>query len=133
MSAKKPLSHMSFAAIALLISALPALAQTESAKNKASQHTSGGIEAIQIASLTSQRLNVHRNSVTTVKVNRKQSAFSLDKFMAAGSQSSTSDSFAWQTAGVPQPKMTGSDDNELASRNRITFVPSKGQKLPCQQ
>src|SRR5262245_3760923 len=132
----KKLSHLSFASIALLVAALPALAQTKSVENEMAKSTSDQIVATQVAALAGERLSVHKSAPTSAAVpvaSSKQTSLSLERFKQAASQSTATSSFAAQSTIFAQPKLIDSNDNDTASRKRITFVPSRGQKLPCQQ
>ena len=128
----KRVSHLSFAAIALLVAALPALAQTESVGNETAKSTSDRIEATQVAALAGERLSVHKTapkSAAAPAASAKQPSLSLAQFMEAASQSTVTP----LSTVFAQPKVIDSNHNETASRKGITFVPSRGQKLPCQQ
>ena len=132
MSAQKTLSQLSFAAIALVIAAIPCFAQTDSAT------TPTEIASNQIAANYARRTSSRPESVVVAeaKVDQKQTTFSATKFMHAVSAPAS-----FQTnANSSTPTIVLNDPNDLdatklavdkpAVTKRITFVPSKGQRIP---
>lgn len=131
MSSQKRVSQVSFAAVALLAAALPCLAQTENSRNR--NLTNHGTE---IATLRNERLAVHKaeSKTSSDKTIARTTNASRDKFnetiaqamsAASGFQSNASFSESdWQKA------QTVSNQFESTASKTITFVPSRGQKLP---
>jgi hypothetical protein len=132
MSNHKRLSQLSFAAVALLAAAIPGLAQTESRQARALKPT----QTAEIAALRNERLSADKAAPKTsaeAKAN-ETAALSRGKFNRAIAQataitpgfmnSTTLSESDWQkTRSV-------SNSGESNSAKRITFVPSRGQKLP---
>ena len=130
MSNQKRLSHLSFAAAALLAAALPCFAQTES--NQARNNQAGNLnttEVTQIAALATERLSVNKTETkkaSDAKVSEKRPTLSFDQFRQAAKGSSSPTLF-WR------PKFRSAErfENRRQRRNgfaQITFVPSKGQE-----
>ena len=132
MSSQKRLSHLSFAAAALLAAALPCFAQTES--NQLRNNQAGNLnatEVTQIAALATERITVNRAETMkadSAKMSEQRPTLSVDHFRQAAKGSSSADAFP-TTRIFAAPKVKPADNDETASR-KITFVPSKGQKLP---
>jgi hypothetical protein len=132
MSNQKSLSHLSFAAAALLAAALPCFAQTES--NQARNNQAGNLnatEVTQIAALGTERVIVNKaetKKTAEAKMSEKRATLSADQFVQAAKVSSSADAFL-ATQIFAAPKVKPNDNDETVSR-KITFVPSKGQKLP---
>ena len=132
MSNQKRLSHLSFAAAALLAAALPCFAQTES--KQAINNQAGNLnatEVTQIAALATERLSVNKSETKkadNAKVIEQRSAFSVEQFRQAARGSSSAEAIL-ATRIFAAPKVKPDDNEETVSR-KITFVPSKGQKLP---
>jgi|SRR6185503_3643027 len=130
MSAQKTLSQLSFAAIALVIAAIPCFAQTDSVVTP-TETTSNEIAAVNYARRTiSQPESV---VVAEAKVDRKQATFSATRFMQAVN---TPASFEMKlNSSTPTIVLNDLDAEKLAverpaSSKRITFVPSRGQRIP---
>jgi hypothetical protein len=132
MSSQKRLSQISFAAAALLVAALPCLAQTEAGGNR--NLTNKGTE---IATLLNERLGVRKAEAKTAadaKVARTTNSSVRDKFNETIAQAISSTPVLksnvtiseadWQKAQRPDAPA------ESTSAKGITFVPSRGQKLP---
>ena len=130
MTNQKRLSQVSFAAVALLAAALPCLAQTE-LSNRRTAPTN------EIAILHNERHgvakaepkvtsadNVNPKSANTSR-NKLNEAFALATSSTAGFRSNTTISENdWQ-----KTRRVGNAAESTATRT-ITFVPSRGQKLP---
>ena len=130
MTIQKQLSHLSFAAIALVFAALPALAQTGSADNQtAVVTTSNSIASEQVAVVSKERPSIPTIVVTPATTSEKrQPSFSMTQFMKSvtAEPAAISDSTIFNFTSVEKPR----NDNSAKS---ITFVPSRGPKLPWQQ
>ena len=137
MSNQKTLSQLSFAAVALLAAAIPCLAQTESPNARHSQAGAPNLaQTAEIAALRNERLSVHKAAPKTAseaKVN-KTATPSSDKFNRAIAQvTSNTTGFSNSTTLSEsdwQKTRRLANDDESSSSKRITFVPSRGQKLP---
>ena len=132
MTIQKQLSHLSFAAIILVFAALPALAQTVSvADQTAGVPTSNLVQSDQVAALRKDRLRIPTKEsaiVVAPAVTEKQPSFSRTQFMKAATESAAiSDSTVFQFNGIDNANKAF--DTSLKS---ITFVPSRGPKLPWQ-
>jgi hypothetical protein len=139
MSNQKRLSQLSFAAVALLAAAIPCLAQTESSNARHNQADAQDLaQTTEIATLRNERLSVHKaaaapTAASEARVN-KTAILSRDKFQSAIAQvtsitpgfsnSTTLSQSDWQKTR----RLTNGDDSNSAKR--VTFVPSRGQKLP---
>src|SRR5947207_1967839 len=137
MSNQKRLSRLSFAVIALLAAALPCLAQTEAGKARNSQAADlNPGHASEIAALGNERLSVHKASKTAdVRITEKQGSLARARFEQSIEQAATaSPAFGTNPTAVSesdwQKTRRLSNDNESISPKRITFVPSRGQRLP---
>ena len=130
MTIQKQLSHLSFAAIMLVFAALPALAQTGSADNQtAVVTTSNSVASEQVAAVRTDRVSVPTIVVTPpVNTNEKpQPSFSATQFIKSVTASAEiSNSTAFEFTTIEKPR------TETSSKS-ITFVPSRGPKLPWQQ
>jgi hypothetical protein len=131
MTNHKRLSQISFAAIAL-VAALPCLAQTESNNHGNSMKT---VQSNEIATLRRERLSAPRAELKMDKITAAEATSSAqEKFNKAIAQATAS------TSGfVSTPTISENDwqqTQRLADRaastetKSITFVPSRGQKLP---
>lgn len=133
MSAQKTLSQLSFAIIALFIAALPCFAQTESVTAPADQ--SRVTSANQVAVNNIRRMGTLRSEsfvVAEVERSKSQPAFSATKFMQAVSESGSLENETKSAARTISINFdtTNFDGEKAASSRRITFVPSKGQRIP---
>jgi hypothetical protein len=136
MSNQKTLSRLSFVAIVLLAAALPCLAQTKSTPARNNQTGDMNLrQETEIAVLGSERLNVYKaepRTVSDIKVGEQQRNLARARFQQSIDQASsatptfptTISESDWQKA-----RSLGNDDESSATK-RITFVPSRGQKLP---
>ena len=120
MTIQKQLSHLSFAAILLVFAALPALAQTGSVDNQTAVATA----------LHKNRLNIPTKESTIVVApanTEKQPSFSATQFMQSATEPAViSDRKVFEFTSLEKPRF-----NETPSKS-ITFVPSRGPKLPWQ-
>jgi hypothetical protein len=128
MSAQKTLSRLSFAAIALFITAIPVFAQTEPAKTEQ-------VSAPTQIAVNNVRRTYHSEPtvINPAKADKKQPAFSTTKFMHAVNESASLDNDS--CSSMPTIVLNNFDNTKLNlqkpdSSKRITFVPSKGQRIP---
>jgi hypothetical protein len=129
MTIQKQLSHLSFAAIMLVFAALPALAQTGSVDNQtAVATTSILVESDRVALLRKDRSSVPTKESAIViapALTEQQPSFSVNQFMKSATDPAViSDSTVFGFTNVEKPRK--------ASSKAITFVPSRGPKLPWQ-
>ena len=128
MTIQKQLSHLSFAAIMLVFAALPALAQTGSVEDQTAVATTSNSD--QVAALRKDRLNIPTKESTIVvapAITEKQPSFSVTQFMKSATEPAMiSDSTVFEFTSVEKPRF-----NESSSKT-ITFIPSRGPKLPWQ-
>jgi hypothetical protein len=121
----------------LLAAAIPCLAQTESPNARHGQtDAQNPARTAEIATLRNERLSVHKAAPTDAseaKVN-KTATLSRDKFNSAIAQvTSNTPGFSNSTTlseSEWQKTRRLSNGDESSSAKRITFVPSRGQKLP---
>src|SRR5262245_21113482 len=130
MSAQKTLSQLSFAAIALAIAAIPCFAQTNSVVTP-TETASNEIAAVNYARRTSHQ--PESVVVAEPKVDHKQTTFSAARFMQAVNTPASFETKLNST--TPTIVLNDLDAEKLAvqkpaSSNRITFVPSRGQRIP---
>ena len=133
MTIQKQLSHLSFAAIMLVFAALPALAQTGSVDNQtAVVTTSTQVEAEQVAALRKDRSSIPTKESTIVvapTVTEKQPSFSATQFMKSVTEPAVvTDGKVFEFTSLEKP---GKTFNQTSPKS-ITFVPSRGPKLPWQ-
>ena len=126
MSAQKTLSQLSFAAIALFIFAIPCFAQTETATT---EQTSASTQV----AVNNVRRTYHAapTVVATSDAKQNQPAFSATEFMQALNESSSFETKS--SSSTPTLVLNDFDQTRLekpAASKRITFVPSKGPRLP---
>jgi hypothetical protein len=129
MTIQKQLSHLSFAAIMLVFAALPALAQTGSVDNQSAVATTSNlVESGQVAALRKDHLSIPAKESTIVvapALTEQQPSFSVNQFMKSATEPAViSDSTVFEFTNVETPRK--------ASSKGITFVPSRGPKLPWQ-
>lgn len=129
MSAQKTLSQLSFAAIALVIAAIPCFAQTDSVATPTETNSN------QIATNYARRANSRSESVVAAeaKVDQKQTTFSAARFMQAVNSPASFETTL--NSSTPTIVLNDLDVEKLAleksaSSKRITFVPSRGQRIP---
>lgn len=129
MTIQKQLSHLSFAAIMLVFAALPALAQTGSVDSQTAIAFTSNSE--QVVALRRDRLSIPAKESTIViapAITEKQPSFSATQFMKSATEpAAISDSTAFEFTSLEKPRF-----NETSSKS-ITFVPSRGPKLPWLQ
>ena len=136
MSSQKTLSQLSFVVIALLAAALPCWAQTKSTEARNNQAGDMNLrQSIEIATLGSERLNVYRAEAkpkSAATAMETQRSIARAKFQQSIDQaSSASPAFLATTSESDWQKTRRlAVDDESTSATRITFVPSRGQKLP---
>ena len=136
MSNQKNISRLSLVVIALLAAALPALAQTKSTQTRNDQTGDSIVTpATEIAALGSERLNVYKAEAKpwseAMGLEQKQSHARARFQQSIEAASSASPAFLttisesdWQ-----KTRQLGNDESSTSAK-RITFVPSRGQKLP---
>jgi hypothetical protein len=136
MSGKRRLSQLSFAAAALLISAVAASAQTESKAGVIQDRAMSFGEDAQIARLGSERLSIRRNEAKKTSESRiadPRPGLSRGQFIEAARQTSFANpGLGSQSAFLNSPKAPRETDQNESGSRVFTFVPSRGQKLPCQ-
>jgi hypothetical protein len=129
MSNQKTVSQISLAAIALLAAALPCLAQTESGKTR-----NLNVQGTEIATLRKERLSVPRAELkTTPDVTAVSTSAARDRFNATIADATSANSAFTSktfTASDWQKTQKLSSEYDSISSKSITFVPSRGQKLP---
>ena len=136
MSSQKTLSQLSFVIIALLAAALPCLAKTKSTQARDNQTGNMSVrQGAEIAALGSERLNVYKpetKSVADATVFEQQRNQTRAKFQQSIDQvSAAAPSFLTTLSESDWQKTQRlANDDEQTSAKRITFVPSRGQKLP---
>ena len=122
MTIQKQLSHLSFAAIMLVFAALPALAQTGSVDNQTAVATT----------LHRNHLSIPTKESTIVvapATTEKQPLFSAIQFMKSVTEPAViTDGKVFESTSLERP---GKTFNETSPKS-ITFVPSRGPKLPWQ-
>ena len=120
MTIQKQLSHLSFAAIMLVFAALPALAQTGTVDNQTAVATT----------LRKDRLSFPTKESTIVAapaVTETQPSFSITQFMQSATEPAViTDSKVFEFSSLEKPRF-----NETSPKS-ITFVPSRGPKMPWQ-
>ncbi|HEX7295574.1 MAG TPA: hypothetical protein VF251_07465 [Pyrinomonadaceae bacterium] len=128
MSAQKTVSQLSFAAIALFIAAIPCFAQTEKAMTEQmSASTQVAVNSVR------RTYRTEPTDVAASEAKQKQLAFSPTAFMQAVNESTSFETKS--SSSTPTLVLNDFDQTRLvlekpASSKRITFVPSKGQRIP---
>ena len=123
MTTQKQISHLSFAAIILVFAALPALAQTGSVDNQTAVATALRKERVSIPTTKESTI------VVAPAITEKQPSFSITQFMKSATEPTMiTDSKAFGFTSIEKPRTAF---NETSSK-AITFVPSRGPKLPWQ-
>jgi len=134
MSSKKTLSQLSFVVIALLAAALPSWAQTKSTETRNNQAGDMNLrQATEIAALGSERLNVYKAEAKPISAAMEQQrSIARAKFQQSIDQASSASPAFLATVSESDWQKTRrlANDDESTSATRITFVPSRGQKLP---
>jgi hypothetical protein len=131
MTIQKQLSHLSFAAIMLVFAALPALAQTGAVDSQtAVAVTSNLVESDQLAALRKDRVSLPTKGspiVVAPAIAEKQTSFSATQFMKSVTEPTViSDSRVYGFTSLETPRKSFSE----TSSKSITFVPSRGPKVP---
>ena len=128
MTIQKQLSHLSFAAIMLVFAALPALAQTGSIDSQTAMAPTSTND--QVAALRRDRLSIPAKESTIVVApanTEKQPSFSVTQFMNSVAEPAViTDSKVFESTSLEKPRF-----GETSPKS-ITFVPSRGPKLPWQ-
>lgn len=122
MSAQKTFSQLSIAAVVLFIVSIPCLAQTDSTTSEKSAEATP-VVAVNIASATHSLLTEEKS---VFEVKQKAPKFSAAQFMQAANEPAVKQSINFQPVVVPN----GVEAKKSHTVNGITFVPSRGQKLP---
>ena len=151
MTTHKTISTLSIAAIALLAAAAPSLAQVQSEQPSkdtqsslaapvveltlASNRELAATTASRVATTEVKRTTVNNSAPTAVSFKLPASAFKVtNHFTSAESQRFVNQQVNFNDAGPKDPtakKQFRADDDESGSRTKsVTFVPSRGQKLP---
>ena len=134
MSNQKTLSQLSFVVIALLAAALPCLAQTKSTQSRNNQTGDMSLrQGTEVAALGSERLNVSKSEPKPAETAVfEQRNMTRARFLQSIDQvSSVSPSFLTTISESDWQKTQRlANNDEQTSARRITFVPSRGQKLP---
>ena len=128
MSAQKTLSQLSFAAITLAIAAIPCFAQTDSGVTP-TDTTSNQIAAVSYARRTISR--PESVVVAEAKVDQTPTTFSATRLM----QSVNAPASLETNSSTPTMVLNDLDADKPAlekpaSSKRISFVPSRGQRIP---
>jgi hypothetical protein len=130
MTTQKQISQLSFAAITLLLAALPAFAQTGSADNQIARSNSAAVEAEQIATITKSLPSVATPEMTNIVApasSERLPNLSAAQFTNAASQPLTINNTAKFELSSETSK---SFSNETSSHKSVTFVPSRTPKFP---
>jgi hypothetical protein len=134
MTNHKRLSQISFAAAALLVAALPALAQTESTNRRNALQT---VKSSEIATLRYERLEAPKAELKVTaaeNVTAVSTQPSRDKFNQAIAQATSSTPGFLSNGTISesdwQKTQRVGKSSESTNTKGITFVPSRGQKLP---
>ena len=122
MSAQKTFSQLSIAAVVLFVVSIPCLAQTDSITSSEKSVESTPVVAVNTVSAT-RSLPTEEKSVFEVK--QKAPKFSAAQFIAATEAPVVKQSINFEPAAVPS-----SVEKKSHTVNGVTFVPSRGQKLP---
>lgn len=128
MTIQKQISHLSFAAIMLVFAALPALAQTAAVDNQTAVAITSTFD--EVAALRKERVSVRVKEspiVVAPAVTERQPSFSMNQFMKSVTEPTViSDSTVFERTSLERPRF-----NETTPKS-ITFVPSRGPRLPWQ-
>jgi len=130
MTNQKTISRMSLVVIALLAAAGSCLAQTKATQARGDMNVS---QATEIATLRNERLNIFKSeSKTPAKdhVAEQASASRLKFEQSIERATADAPSLATTITESDWQKTRTVISDESASPKRITFVPSRGQKLP---
>ena len=129
MTIQKQLSHLSFAAIMLVFAALPALAQTGYVDSQTVVATTSNSDQLAVLRKDRQSITTRESTIVVAPaVTEHQPSFSATQFMKSATEPTMiSDSKVFELTTLEQPRF-----NETSPKS-ITFVPSRGPKLPWQQ
>ena len=121
MSAQKTFSQLSIAAVVLFVVSIPCLAQTDSIASEKSNTA----EATPVVAVnTTRSLPMEERSVFEAK--QKAPKFSAAQFM----QAAESPVVSAKPSVTFQPVVSPNEVKKSHTVNGVTFVPSRGQKLP---
>lgn len=135
MTIQKQISHLSFAAIMLVFATLPALAQTGSVDNQTAVATTSKIVAFGDVAALRDTLRKDRASIPAKEstivfapaITEKQPLFSLNQFVKSVTKpAAIDDSTVFTLTNLEKPRF------DETSPKAITFVPSRGPKMPWQ-
>ena len=136
MTIQKQLTHLSFAAIMLVFAALPALAQTGSVARSVARSLDSQTAMVttsnsdRVAALRMERLSIPTKESTSVAgpaITEKQPTFSATQFTKSVTEPAViKDSTALEFTSLAKPRF------DETSPKALTFVPSRGPKLPWQ-
>jgi hypothetical protein len=126
MSAQKTLSQLSFAAIVLLIAAIPSFAQTDTSQTSAASMTDGSsVVAVNRESVTRES-RTEAKTASNADTKTKAQKLSADMFVKAASESPVvNPKPSFEPIAVP-----ARFERKQGPVNGVTFVLSRGQKLP---
>jgi hypothetical protein len=132
------LSKLSLAAATLLAAAVPSLAQTDSLKARTEPALVSNVQTVALntdRSVNEPVVNYALPSNTVTNSTTTKTKFSAAKFQASIQEVGNSNlSFQPQTTiyelQLNSAKQFKDDLSEQSSRSKISFVPSRGQKLP---
>ena len=140
MTRHKTLSSLSIAATTIFLAAIPCFAQTRPDESNAATTETAAITIIQPALAMNRDLAPKRVAVPKKSDPRaSQPSLSASMFKQSTNQFSTTANPGFvtsqKTSFEPGPdfskqRFSADENNGPAPRPRITFVPSKGQKLP---
>ena len=147
MTTQKTISSLSIAAIALVAAAVPAMAQGQT--EPSGKSVSGdGVIAVQTIASNFESSTVKKSRAITPKVEpaannaaraNKPLVFSAsavkgqNNFTATANNSNFTNQVNFNDAGPVDPgarKQFRADESEISRTKSVTFVPSRGQKLP---
>lgn len=132
MSAQKTLSQLSFAAIALFIFAIPCFAQTDSARSE-QRGTPSRTSSKEVAVVNHPRRSTiySRESVVVAEGKNNPEQFSAKKFMQTlNATASDKTKLSSLTPTIVDSDSCSIDLDKPEAPSNITFVPSKGPRLP---
>jgi hypothetical protein len=142
MTTHKTISSLAIAVIAVLAAAAPSFAQSNStdfvAANRVVAAPGSGLNLTSDRHLVAPVAKTGAPAVESTHVAESSRGLSVESFMAPVQFSVVKDqpSFApeYKLYATPtynsKPQFSSDDDTQSRTGNRITFVPSRGQKLP---
>lgn len=137
MTKHSKLSSLLIAVTATFIAAVPCFAQTQSDEPRTDVSSAPAISVVESAMALNREIPRKRIDVATPSVERPR--LSADMFVSTGDRftNSSGDGFTAPSAFVYEPigetstkQFRAERDPEHVSRPRVTFVPSRGPKLP---